>query len=125
MTAVRPERVAVRNASDPKQVKQAAESDKLRGDREIADLLAVLDTPVGRRVLERILSQCHVFGSIMQRQGEPGAAIHYRAGQQDVGHWLLAEIGKADPKAFLVMMSEKAKLDDFILPIPPSEEESE
>ena len=121
MTSPTRERVAVRNASDPRQVKAAAESEKMRVDRELADMATMLSNPIGRRVLERILGYCEIYGSIM----ETNARIYYRAGRQDVGHWLLAEIGRADPKAFLVMMAEKAKLDDFIVPVAPTEEEPE
>jgi len=120
------ERVAVRNAADPKQVKAAAESEKLRADRDLDDMRVMLDNPIGRRVLERILAQCKVFGSIKPNRGDPGSEIYYLSGQQDLGHWLLAEIGKADPRAFLVMMAEKAKLTDFIVtPQPPSDDESD
>ena len=61
MTSPTRERVAVRNASDPRQVKAAAESEKMRVDRELADMATMLGNPIGRRGLERIFRYFPVF----------------------------------------------------------------
>lgn len=92
----------VKNAADAEQVK-AAENKILNGrDREIKDLQEILSLPSGRRFLWRLLSHCKTFGSIW----EPSARIHYASGQQDIGHFVMAEIVASDESAFLQMMKE-------------------
>lgn len=73
-----------------------------RRKEELEDLARTLALPQGRKVLYRILERCRVFESIW----DPGAKIHYNAGQQDVGHWLMLEIGEAEPKSIGLMMQE-------------------
>ena len=106
-------RVLVKNASDPRQVAEATESEDRRRMREVDDLKLLLSLVEGRRVLMRFLGRCGVHHSIM----ETNARIYYNAGQQDLGHWLLAEIGEADPKAYLQMMAEQAKMNEIALAI--------
>jgi hypothetical protein len=79
------------------------EDEKLKRERELDDLRAVITTPEGRRVMWRLLSRCGTFASIW----EPSAKIHYNSGQQDVGHYLMAEIVEAEPSALLEMMKAK------------------
>jgi len=85
----------VGNAADRKQVGEAKRKEKDRRKQEREDLQALLALPEGRRFLWRLLTECKVFGSIW----EGSAKIHYNAGQQDFGHFLLAEIGEADEDA--------------------------
>ena len=66
------------------------------------DLKIVLDTKEGRRIFWMMLARCKTFGSIM----ETNARVYYNAGQQDIGHFLLAQITKADDNLFLQMMRE-------------------
>ena len=98
-------KVAVRNAADPEQVKDAEEKDKFRREGELLDIKAVLSMPEGRRFIWRMLSFCKTFGSIW----EQNAKIHYNSGQQDVGHFLMAEIIEAEPRALLEMMESQQK----------------
>ena len=76
--------------------------EKIEENNEVNDLLAVLDIPQGRRVLWRILEECKTFGSIY----ETSARIHYNAGQQDIGHMIMAKITEADEEALFTMMRE-------------------
>lgn len=108
MTA--PARALVRNAADPRQVKRGKESEAHRHDRELAELRDVLQTIEGRRVLWRFLEKCGVFESIM----ETSARIYYNAGKQDLGHYLLGEIGKADPNAYILMQQDAKRLAENI-----------
>lgn len=101
----------VRNAADPEQVRKGRETERHRRDRELRELRALLDTYEGRSVLWRFMAQCGVFKSIM----EASARIYYNAGQQDVGHWLLAEIAEAEPNAYAVMMDEARKRDANVI----------
>lgn len=54
----RPERVAVRNASDPKQVKRAKETDRERDEREANERAVVWNTYHGRAFTRQILRDC-------------------------------------------------------------------
>lgn len=71
-------------------------------DQMLSDLRVILNTPEGRRIFWMILGRCKTFGTIM----ETNAKIYYNSGQQDVGHFLLALITKADDNLFLQMMRE-------------------
>ena len=95
----------VKNAADHKQVKEATKKEKSKRHCELKDLALVLREPYGRRVLWRLLSKCQTFGSIW----EPSAKIHYNAGQQDLGHFIMAEIEEADQDALFLMMKEAKK----------------
>ena len=92
----------VGNAADKKQVKEGGRKERDKRKDELADLKAVLDTDPGRRVMWRLMEQCKVFGSIW----ESSAKIHYNAGQQDLGHYLMGEVVAADEDALFKMMQE-------------------
>lgn len=93
------------NAGDEEQVKKAVSRDKARRDIELSDLKFLLQTPQGRRFIWRVLTHCKVFGSVWTSS----AQIHYFSGQQDVGHFLMAEVCAANEDAFLQMMKESKK----------------
>lgn len=101
------EKAMVKNAADPKQVKRAANKEQFKKDNERSDLSKVLETPEGRRVMWRLLEHCKVFGSVW----DPSSRIHYYAGKQDVGHFLMAEIVDAGEDYLLAMMKENKKGD--------------
>jgi hypothetical protein len=92
----------VRNAASEKQVKAATFEDEERRRQETNDLRQVLSSKEGRRVMWRFLSFCRAFASVW----DSSAKIHYYAGQQDVGHFLISEIEEADQDAFFLMMKE-------------------
>lgn len=98
----------VKNAADEEQVRRA-ENKILNGrDREIKDLQEVLSTQCGRRLIFRLLTHCKTFETIW----EQSARIHYNAGIQDVGHFIMAEVVAADETALLTMMTENKKERD-------------
>jgi hypothetical protein len=88
------------NAGDKKQIKDARKKERRRRRQQLEDLQAVLKTDEGQRVLWRLLVKCGVYGSIW----EPSAKIHYRAGQQDMGHFIQGEIAEAHQEALFEMM---------------------
>ena len=94
------EKSLVKNAADPDQVKKAGDKEKLGREQELADLAELLGTSAGKRFLWRMLSECGTFASIWT----PNAQIHYNAGRQDIGHFLMKEIVEASPDALLDMM---------------------
>lgn len=92
----------MKNAANETQIKEAAEREKSERERELNDIRFLLANPEGRRFLWKTLKFCKAFGSIW----EPSAKIHYNAGVQDVGHYLMAEIASANEDAFVMMMKE-------------------
>lgn len=66
-------------------------------------MLEILKSQAGRRMLWRFLSHCRVFESVFSIDQLVMAA---NSGKQDIGHFILAEIVKADEDAFLLMMKE-------------------
>ena len=99
------EKAFVKNAADEQQVKDAEGKVKRGRDRELDDLNYVLQSVQGRRFIWRMLSECKTFASIWDQSSR----IHYSAGKQDVGHWLMAEITDADEMALFKMMKESKK----------------
>lgn len=92
----------VRNVADPGQVAEADRKERFTRKQELDDMREVLSSRAGRRVIWKMLSFCKVFESIWHAS----ALIHYSAGQQDVGHYLLSEVNEADPNSLVTMMSE-------------------
>lgn len=97
-------RVKTRNAADEKQVRKAQTEQELERRGELNDLRVLLDIPEGRRFLWRVLGKCRVFESIW----ESSARIHFNSGQQDLGHWCMAEIAEANVEGLFQMMRESA-----------------
>jgi hypothetical protein len=93
----------VENAADEEQVKRGADTERARLKRERHELRMVLKTDIGRRVLFRFLRHCGVFNTVL---GPDAQITAFNAGRQDVGHWLMAVIEKADDAALYTMMSE-------------------
>lgn len=98
----------VTNASDYEQIKNAKKKEKITRENELDDIRVVLSSPEGKRFLWRILAKCKTFESIF----EQSAKIHYNAGQQDVGHFLMSEIIEADEEILFRMMNENLKKVD-------------
>jgi hypothetical protein len=92
----------VGNAADQEQVQVAEEKVQNRRERELNDLRSVLALPSGRRFLWRLMGHCKTFGSIW----EQSARIHYNSGQQDIGHYVMAEITEAGEEFLFQMMKE-------------------
>lgn len=95
----------VKNAADERQVNEAGKKVQFGRERELADLGFVMSTPQGRRVMWKLLSFCKTFNSVW----EASAKIHYNSGQQDVGHFLMAEIMASNEDAYLQMAKEAKK----------------
>lgn len=84
------------------QEEKAKKSDKARRQREVDDVKALLTLTHGRRFLWRVLSEAKVFHGIW----DPSARIHYNAGVQEFGQFIMKEIIEANPDALLQMMKE-------------------
>lgn len=99
------DRPLVKNTADREQVDSARKKEKLARFQEISDLQAILSAVQGRRFIWRLLARAKTFESIW----DPSSKIHFNAGQQDFGHFILAELMEADPNAFIKMMEENKK----------------
>ena len=99
------DRALVKNAANKKQVKNANKEESSQREQQLNDLKFVLETPQGRRVMWGLLEHCKTFNSVW----ESSAKIHYNSGQQDIGHYLMAEIVEADEKYLYQMMKENKK----------------
>lgn len=95
----------VTNAANEGQVNQAESKVKFERNQQLDDIRTVISTVQGRRFLWRLLGFCKTFETVW----ENSARIHYNAGKQDVGHYLLAEINDAGQEAFFTMMREQTK----------------
>src|SRR3990167_5380446 len=92
----------VKNAADEAQVKDAERLQRFTRRDELDDLRALLQLPAFRRFLWKLLAQCQVFKSIFHAS----ALIHYNAGMQDVGHYLLSELQEARADALILLLQE-------------------
>lgn len=113
-----PVKQAVRNASDPLQVAEARKHDALRKQNEDNDLIDLMNTEVGRRVIWRFLNYTNVYESIFTTSSE----IYYRAGKQDVGHRVMKEVARVTPAAYLLMQQEAGKLDESLVSPEPTKD---
>lgn len=92
----------VTDAADKKQIKNAEQKEKIIRDQELSDIAKIGATVEGKRFFWRLLGRCRTFETIW----ENSARIHYNAGQQDLGHFLMAEIVEANKEILFQMMTE-------------------
>lgn len=96
-------KIGVKNAADENQVERAGKSLENRRHQELSDIRTVLASASGRRLLWRLMEKCRTFSSVWDNS----ARIHYNAGQQDIGHYVMAEIVDADENLLFKMMKEQ------------------
>ena len=99
------DRQLVRNVGNEKQLRKADEEIKARRKKEIDDMLFVLASEQGRRVMWRILQMCGTF----ECSFHPSAAISFQEGQRNIGLRILLMVDEADVEAYPKMMVEEAK----------------
>lgn len=91
-----------RAAITPKQDARAERRERLRLEREDADMAEVLSTPAGRRFIWRLLGVTGVFSA----SWDPSAKIHFNEGRRDIGLRYLAELNDKHPERFLEAQAE-------------------
>lgn len=96
-------RPMVDNAGDGSQIRAAKQKEKLRRDRELDDLRALLAHPAGRRVIWRLLTEARVFRTAFDP--DP-TTLAFNTGKKEQGLFLLDELEKANPTAFLSLMQD-------------------
>ncbi len=92
----------VKNASDPKQVEAGELKEEEKEALETRDLLTVLGTPEGRRVLWGILERCGVYKTSFTGNSE----TFFNEGKRSIGLELISKIGTASDDALFTMMKE-------------------
>ena len=96
-----------RDTSDPAQVGAQERTARERRRTEVGDLVQVLRTKEGRRLIWRILGECKVSQTVIDNPVTPNASLMFiNAGMQNVGIWLQSQIADADQGAMLKMMQE-------------------
>lgn len=93
----------VKNAADPKQVKNASRKERDRRGRDLNDLRSLLKLPEGRRTLWRLMAWTQYLENPTHARGD---MTHQNIGRADVGRFILSEIMEADDNAFFTMMQE-------------------
>jgi hypothetical protein len=93
----------VRNAADPKQVRNATRKEKDLRTRELDDMRAVLRTVEGRRFVWRLMGWS---GFLQNPSHQRGDMTHQNIGRGDAGRFLLSEILEADENAYMAMQTE-------------------
>ncbi|HKE43882.1 MAG TPA: hypothetical protein VKB41_05025 [Steroidobacteraceae bacterium] len=96
------ERAFVENYADGSQQRYGNRVVRRREAASLEAFRSVLRTAEGRHMYWDVLARCGVFRSIWQLS----AAIHYNAGQQDIGHWLMGKLLEADEQAYELMHRE-------------------
>ena len=94
----------VSNAENKTQIKKAIKKVKDAEQTKDSDMRKVLNTIEGRAVISRILGRCGAFRTVVSSGGVE--LTYYNAGQQDLGHWLQAEMRRAHPTALAKMIIE-------------------
>ena len=99
----------VKNTADEGQVKEAEAKVKRGRERELADLLFILSTVQGRRLIWRYLSRCGIFKTSFVEDSNRTA---YNEGERMIGLNLLADVMEADPDSYLKMMKEAKEVSN-------------
>lgn len=102
-----PDRAEVRNAGDPKQVRDAGRRAKRRQQRFDDALREVMASPAGRLVFGEhefgFVARAGVYRSVFHPSG---SQTSYNAGRQDFGHEIVAELLRVDEAAYELMERE-------------------
>lgn len=94
------------NLADQHEVEKATLKEKDVRKRELNDIRTVLSNASGRRLVWRLLERCGAFESVFN---EKSSTMAYLSGQQDLGHFIMAEIVEADENLLLKMMKDNKR----------------
>lgn len=96
------------NLADAKDIQDAENKEQALRLQQMNDIKTVLDSISGRRLMWRILEKCKTFNSVYDSDG---LLMANKAGKQDIGHFLMAEIVEADENLLLRLMKNKKGRD--------------
>lgn len=100
---MREPRSEVRNAADPKQVKQANQREQSREERRQFFYIQTLETYYGRAVIWDLLGRLGLHRSLLHNQG---SMLYYNVGRHDFALELLAEVVGLSEKLYTQMEAE-------------------
>lgn len=100
------EKSFVKNAGDPKQVRDGKVKEQSKRDEELADMRFILSSVEGRRFIWRYLSRCRIFE--VSYLGNANDTI-FNEGSREIGLRILDEVTHADPRAYMKMVNESNK----------------
>jgi hypothetical protein len=94
------------NASDPMQVaaKRRSAGKKRKASEDV--VYTIMSTQSGRDWFHTLLSSCHCFNSSFTGEA---LSMAFREGERNVGLMLTAQIMKAAPNEFVLMLKEHNK----------------
>jgi len=96
------------NDMDDEQIAALAEQQaKERRKDELHDIGVMLDSQAGRRVMRRILERTGPLRQTFDADSERVSSL--RAGERNVGLWLLAELTEARPESIGGLIAEVQK----------------
>lgn len=102
----------VADSTDPAQLKRARDFDRLRRERELNDLAAVLRTAEGRRLVYRLFDVAGIFRSSFTGN----STTFFNEGQRQVGLIFLADINDHFPEQYLAMLAEAKERNERGIP---------
>jgi hypothetical protein len=91
-----------KNAADKKEIKKQSHRVKEIDRQEQNDVKFLLSNIQGRRFLWKYLSKCGVYRTSFTGSSE----TFFKEGQRNVGLWILDDITRANPDAYLLMIKE-------------------
>lgn len=97
------DRPLVKNAGSERQVRRAARTETERSERFRDGLKQTLATPGGRAFIWGLLGEARVYESAWH---DHGSRMAFNVGQQDFGHFIMAECIAADEAMFQLMERE-------------------
>ena len=83
------------------------EKQRRRRERDLNDIKKVMSIPEGRRFVWRVMSETRAFHDPYV-PGDTGYGTTRNVGRSSLGLWLLGELVKAEPEAFIKMQNEHA-----------------
>lgn len=93
-------------------IKLAKEKERAARKQELNDIGTLLSNASGRRFIWRLLERCSTFGSVFNPDSTH--RMSYLSGQQDLGHYIMAEIAEADENLLFKLMKDNKKGDTHV-----------
>lgn len=99
----------VEDLTNPRHVnKRKRKAEEVRA-QELDDMISVLNSPAGKRVLWRIMDKS---GLMAPNMFTGNSATFHNIGKRDLGLWVYNEIMEANPQGFVNMMQAQLKQKD-------------
>jgi hypothetical protein len=94
------------NASDPAQVaaKRRSAGKKRKANESV--VYTIMSTQSGREWVHSLLESCHCFGTSFTGEA---MTMAFKEGERNIGLLIIAQIMKAAPDEFIIMLKEQNK----------------